>query len=156
MDKPKATFISQIQAPIQCLLRPGVWLPGIRSLHSHQEKWKFNSDSVKDNLDSVLRAVADVVKADRSRSYWDIQTVARGFLRVFVYTRAEWLDIIEIKFIGKTAEVWSFSSGFLPLIIPFACLLNVPLFWIPFLDNGLNKHRINKIVSAMDVAVQRS
>ncbi|XP_059146161.1 uncharacterized protein LOC131933403 isoform X2 [Physella acuta] len=155
MDLPKASLIAQVQAPIQQILRPAVWIPGLRNLHSHQEKWKFKSDSVKDNLDAILRAVADVAKKYRNRSYWDIHTVARGFLRIFVYTKAEWLDIIEISLLGKTAEVWSFSSGFLPLIVPFACILNVPLFWIPFADMGLNKKRIDQIVAAMDLTVDR-
>ncbi|XP_012942979.1 uncharacterized protein LOC106012991 [Aplysia californica] len=159
MGKPWASVVSKVQAPVQNFLRPAVWVPGLRNLHSHRETWTLPSDSHQNNLESVLGALMTVIKEDKSGSFWDVQKndlqVARGFIRVFVYTRAEWLDIIELTFKGTEVQVWSFSSGFLPLFIPFACVLNVPLFWIPFLDNGLNKHRINKIVKAMDVSVDR-
>ncbi|KAH9502442.1 hypothetical protein Btru_075690 [Bulinus truncatus] len=160
MDRPKASIVARVQSVIQCPLRPGVWLPGIRNLHSHREKWKFNNDSITANLEAVVKALDDVIHEDKSRSYWVINKkdirITKGFLQVFVYTKAEWLDIIEIKFTGKNAEVWSFSSGFLPLCIPLACFFNLFLFWIPFLDMKLNRHRINKIVSALHIPVERS
>ncbi|KAI8782758.1 CAunnamed protein product [Biomphalaria glabrata] len=160
MEKSKASIIARLQSGIQCTLRPGVWLPGIRNLHSHKEKWKLNSESVNSNLEAVVKALTEVIQEDKTRSYWLINKkevgLLEGFLQVFVYTRAEWLDIIEIKVSGKNAEVWSFSSGFLPLCVPFACLLNPFLFWIPFHDMKLNKHRINKIISALHIPVERS
>eukprot|EP00042_Codosiga_hollandica_P025179 m.110091 g.110091 ORF g.110091 m.110091 type:complete len:75 (-) comp51791_c0_seq2:666-890(-) len=42
-------------------------------------------------------------------------------------------------------QVKGFSSGFLPLVIPLAPLLNVAFFFVPFSDNNFNEMRMNLI-----------
>ncbi|GFS02369.1 hypothetical protein ElyMa_006443700 [Elysia marginata] len=170
MGEPSITVFSKIQRPIQTFLRPAVWVPGLRNLHSHRETWTFKEDSShQGNLDSILNAINKVIAKDTSKFYWHVQQPAaavgnettplqdsKSFVRIFTFTRAEWLDITEITLSGNKAEVWAFSSGFLPLIIPLACFLNVPFFFFPFLDMGLNKQRMDRIIAEMDAEVQRS
>ncbi|GFN97871.1 hypothetical protein PoB_002437700 [Plakobranchus ocellatus] len=165
MGEPWITIFSKVQRPIQTVLRPAVWIPGLRNLHSTKETWTFESNSHQSNLDSILNAINKVIDKDTSKFFWQVQpppvalgneTDSKSFIRIFTFTRAEWLDITEITLSGNKAEVWAFSSGFLPLIIPFACILNVPLFWIPFLDMDLNKQRLDRIVAEMDKTVGRS
>ncbi|KAK3775763.1 hypothetical protein RRG08_047955 [Elysia crispata] len=165
MGEPSITVFSKIQRPIQTFLRPAVWIPGLRNLHSKRETWTFESTSHQSNLDSILSAINKVIANDTSKFYWQVQqptvplaneTDSKSFVRIFTFTRAEWLDITEISLNGNKAEVWAFSSGFLPLIIPFACFLNVPFFFFPFLDMGLNKLRLDNIVKEMNTTVVRS
>lgn len=165
MGEPSITIFSKLQRPIQTFLRPAVWIPGLRNLHSHSETWTFGSDTHQSNLDSILNAINKVIAKDTSKFYWQVQqpsaavgneTDSKSFIRIYTFTRAEWLDITEITLSGNKAKVWAFSSGFLPLIIPLACFLNVPLFFFPFLDMGLNKQRADRIIAEMDQTVQRS
>ncbi|RUS72014.1 hypothetical protein EGW08_020228 [Elysia chlorotica] len=169
MGEPSITVFSRIQRPIQTFLRPAVWIPGLRNLHSTRETWTFEGGSHQDNLHAIQNAINKVIAKDTSKFYWQVQQPnvplgnettplqdSKSFVRIFTFTRAEWLDITEITLAGNKAEVWAFSSGFLPLIIPLACFLNVPFFFFPFLDMGLNKQRLDRIVAEMDKTVVRS
>ncbi len=89
-----------------------------------------------------------------------------GFLRIYCFTNAKWLDLAEIRIrphkeegscLSKNISLLKFSSlpfsfsvanrlrvafrgfssGFLPLSIPLAPLWNIFLFWIPFYDSNL-------------------
>ena len=33
--------VAQCQAPVQAVLRPGVWLPGVKKLHDFEEEWEI-------------------------------------------------------------------------------------------------------------------
>jgi hypothetical protein len=48
--------IAQCQAPVQACLRPGMWLPGVRNLHSARETWEVKAD-VNTAIDRLVSAV---------------------------------------------------------------------------------------------------
>ena len=61
-----------------------------------------------------------------------------AFVEIKCFTAARFLDLIQIR-IDKDlhAQVKVFSTGVLPLSIPFAPVINLALFFVPFYDNGL-------------------
>ncbi|KAK3596528.1 hypothetical protein CHS0354_013207 [Potamilus streckersoni] len=120
---------SMIQSPIQALVRPAMWLPVLRKFHSYSETWKIDA-SLDNFMTSVLAAVSVLIEMDTAGTYYDVHKVDSkdGFVRIFVLTWAEWLDVIEIKTTGNNVEIF---------------------FWVPFLDFGLNKTRLQKLREAM-------
>ncbi|KAK7088179.1 uncharacterized protein [Littorina saxatilis] len=152
----KATQCSRIQAPVQCCLRPAMWVPGLNQLHSHREKWKTEGSTSQINLDSVREALPRVIQADKTNSDFIVSKVESNFLQIQVVTRAEWLDVIEMWFEDNEIKISAFSSGFLPLCLPGACLFNLAFFWMPFSDMGMNAKRLKWIVSQMNIPVTRS
>ncbi|KAL3858207.1 hypothetical protein ACJMK2_012809 [Sinanodonta woodiana] len=145
---------SMLQSPIQALVKPAMWLPFLRKCHSYSETWKIDA-SPDEFTTSVLNALRCLIEMDDVGSYYDVHTVETedGFIRIFVLTWAEWLDVIEIKRTGNKVKVSSFSTGLLPLCIPFACLLNCVFFWVPFFDFGFNKTRLEKLREAMSPGI---
>lgn len=148
------TIPSMLQAPLQCLLRPAMWIPGIRNIHSHKVTWESDKPSIV-VLKALVSAIDAIKQKDDTGAYYDIHKVNTEtfFLRIFCFTRAEWLDIVEIKVKEGSIQAKSFSSGFLPLFIPFAFILNCAFFWVPFYDNKLNKARLELIKQYTDVAI---
>ncbi|XP_035690773.1 uncharacterized protein LOC118425792 [Branchiostoma floridae] len=152
-------FLSSIQAPVQAAIRPAMWLPGIRNLHSHKETWHSDS-TAPDCLKSLLGAL-EKVKVDSP--YWRKHKVnkvdeERYRVQIFTYTRAEWLDVVEIEFRpgqteGSEAEAASFSSGLFPTLVPLCFVFNTVFFFVPFLDMEYNKKRLDALREAMDVPV---
>lgn len=148
------TLPSMLQAPIQALLRPAMWMPGIRNIHSHSETWESDKPP-EEVLTALVRAIEHIRQRDDTGAYYDIHKVNKEklFLRVFCFTKAEWLDVVEITVKGDCIQAKSFSSGFLPLFIPFAFIINCVFFWFPFYDNKLNKARLELIKHYTDIAI---
>ena len=62
---------------------------------------------------------------------------AQRYIEAHTYTpTAEWLDVVQVWITpdksGSSVRIRSWSSGFLPTIIPLAPLLNMAFFWFPF------------------------
>lgn len=150
----KATQCSRIQAPIQCFLRPAMWIPGLNRLHSVTQTWHSADYNVQKNIECVERALAKVIDKDTTHSDFIVNKVEPDFLQILVFTRAEWLDVIEMEFKDNVIKIWAFSSGFLPLFLPGAFLLNLAFFWVPFMDMGMNKTRLKWIFSQLDIPMQ--
>ncbi|XP_045173616.1 uncharacterized protein LOC123535135 [Mercenaria mercenaria] len=148
------TLSAILQAPVQALLRPSMWLPFVRPLHSYKETWEIDCPK-SEFVSSLLSAVHSVMEQEDNTEFWDIHKVVEDgtFVRIFAFTRAEWLDVIEITYRDGQYEAHSFSSGVIPLVVPFACICNLVLFCAPFLDMGLNKKRLQRIREAMSVSV---
>ncbi|XP_048252326.1 uncharacterized protein LOC125380103 isoform X1 [Haliotis rufescens] len=146
------TLCSSVQAPIQCALRPSMWVPGLKSLHVHREKWRIDQ-SAMDFVETVKTGLATMIQEDQLGTFYDVHKIEKNFVRIFAFTWAEWLDIVEIKLVDNHAEVVSFSSGLLPLSIPFACFINVALFWFPFYGHKFNITRLEKLRTAMGVTI---
>ncbi|KAK7475042.1 hypothetical protein BaRGS_00033723 [Batillaria attramentaria] len=153
--RSRATPCSRAQAPLQSCLRPAMWFPGINRLHSHTEVWRTDTSTPQQNIESIQRALMKVIENDKTRSDFYINKVESYFLQIFVFTRAEWLDVIEMHFEHDKIKIFAFSSGFLPLFLPGACLLNVVFFWVPFLDWGMNEKRLRWLQSQLDVPMER-
>ncbi|KAK6192705.1 hypothetical protein SNE40_004131 [Patella caerulea] len=152
MGPPSISISSRIQSPLG-LLRPGMWLPGVRNFHCHKESWLCDA-SEKDRVTAVLESLKRVKQEDDTNSFYDIHKVTDNFVRIFVFTFVEWLDIIEIEMKPNITHVTAFSSGFLPLCIPFACVINLALFWIPFSDMGQNKRRVDALKERISLQIQ--
>ncbi|XP_067672905.1 uncharacterized protein [Haliotis asinina] len=144
------TLASGVQAPIQSALRPSMWVPGLRDLHVHREKWRIDQTSMN-FVETVKKGLATMIQEDKLGTFYDIHKIEKDFVRIFAFTWAEWLDIVEIKLVDHHAEVVSFSSGLFPLSIPFACILNVAFFWCPFYGHKFNVNRLEKLRTAMGV-----
>lgn len=51
--------IAQAQAPLQACLRPGMWLPGVKNLHSARETWKIKA-GMDTTIDRLVAGVEDI------------------------------------------------------------------------------------------------
>ena len=92
------SWLSKVQAPIQSFLKPGVWLPGVRTSHVYQETWTVRG-SVERALEDVVTAVETV--GMHSKEAQQISKVDREemYVRVFYYTPVcQWLDVLEVTF----------------------------------------------------------
>ncbi|KAH3877434.1 uncharacterized protein LOC127871785 [Dreissena polymorpha] len=147
------TLSTGLQAPVQALMRPSVWLPCCNRLHQWSEIWNVSCSS-NELVDAILEAIRSIQR--ESTETWDVHKVCRetGFMRLFVFTRLEWLDVIEISPCGEHSyQVVSFSSGFLPLFVPFACVINLALFWVPFYDMRINERRTDLLRSSINLPI---
>ncbi|XP_033748002.1 uncharacterized protein LOC117333004 [Pecten maximus] len=146
---------SVLQAPIQSFLRPAMWVPGCNKLHSHKEIWRSDSVGADALLEDIINTVPDLTECDSTGSTYVVNKVdeERGFVRIFAFTWANWLDVMEFTLRGNKLQARSFSSGFLPLSIPFAAILNCVLFWIPFYDKKFNRTRLDALREAMSADV---
>lgn len=64
--------IAQAQAPIQACLRPSMWLPGVRNMHSARETWKIKAglEEARDKLVAGVAAIettAEILKVHKVR-----------------------------------------------------------------------------------------
>ncbi|XP_061166620.1 uncharacterized protein LOC133175516 [Saccostrea echinata] len=146
---------SLLQSPVQALLRPAMWLPIIKNLHSYKEVWTCKKENTV-----ILKAIIDsleMLKAhDKKGTVYDIHKISQDvtFVRIFVFTWAEWLDVMEFKVLNDKVEAYSFSTGLFPLFIPFISIVNCIFFWVPFLDVGLNKNRISSLRTILDADIK--
>jgi hypothetical protein len=141
---------------MQAFLRPAVWIPGMKNLRFHSERW-----NCEENTSQAFDTILEACKGFREqRSLFGsavvIHTARKDtqYIELHTYTKvAEWLDVVQIKLYPKTSgcviKIKSWSSGFLPTIIPLAPLLNVAFFWFPFSgrdsDGWLNSRRCHLI-----------
>lgn len=145
------------QSPIQAAIRPAVWLPGIRSLHSKKETWIIPDATPEVCLENLVSAVA--LLGEREKIHIHKVRPNRNFVQIYSYTEFEWLDIVEIEFQpgqerGTLGKAHSFSTGVLPLMIPLAFLLNMVFFFVPFYDNNFNTMRLERIRCAMKLNIE--
>eukprot|EP00042_Codosiga_hollandica_P025181 m.110082 g.110082 ORF g.110082 m.110082 type:complete len:171 (+) comp51791_c0_seq2:53-565(+) len=141
------SWLARTQAPLQAFLRPALWSPFGKRAHLDKQTWEVDqrpSEAFRTFLSAIEQCQASfklIVSATNPASHT---------AQVLCFTNvAEWLDVIEIEFReaehGSIAEVIGFSSGVVPLLVPFAPILNVALFLIPFSDHQFNRKRLNLI-----------
>ncbi|KAJ7387228.1 hypothetical protein OS493_004202 [Desmophyllum pertusum] len=145
------------QSPIQGVLRPAMWLPGIKNFHSRKETWIIPEATPDVCLEHLISAVA--ILSETEKMHINKVRPGRNFVQIFCYTEAEWLDVVEIEFQpgrerGTLAKARSFSTGLLPLMIPFAFLLNMIFFFVPFYDHNCNKMRLDRIKQHMKLNIE--
>mmetsp|Transcript_22669 Transcript_22669/g.31682 ORF Transcript_22669/g.31682 Transcript_22669/m.31682 type:complete len:219 (-) Transcript_22669:277-933(-) len=150
------TCMSRWQAPIQAFLRPGMWIPGCRAIRYYAEKWTLSCEC-DTALESFIKSV-EYFKVNKGEGTLGNEKIIirendakRHKATIYCFTKtAEYLDVVEVCFsessslAGKdsqegrgkcNATIRSFSSGFIPTLIPLAPLLSVVFFFIPFAGN---------------------
>lgn len=145
------------QSPIQGAIRPAVWIPGIRNLHSKKETWVIPDATPDVCLENLISAVA--ILGETEKMHINKVRPNRNFVQIFCFTEAEWLDVVEIEFQpgqerGTIGKAYSFSTGVLPLMIPFAFLLNMVFFFVPFYDQNYNKMRLDRLRNHMKLSIE--
>ncbi|XP_074643077.1 uncharacterized protein LOC141900195 [Tubulanus polymorphus] len=145
-------YFSRIQGPIQAALRPGIWCLCCQFLRCHRERWHL-SLSVSEHINQLEAAIEKIQQNDPNSTY-QIAKIndLTGFVQIYCYTRAEWLDVMEIDF--NTGKVWSFSSGFFPTWVPLCFVLNSLLFFFPFFDWNVNKNRVEAFRTTLGLSVE--
>eukprot|EP01147_Barroeca_monosierra_P007468 gene7468-544_t len=142
------SFFARAQSGIQTTLRPALWLRPLAHLHSSRKTWSLKNVSIVDAKHQILEAA--VKQASRFQL---AEPQTRGnTIQILSYTKAEWLDVIEFELQQSGSSVLvvahSFSSGLFPVCIPGAPILNMALCFVPFLDHGFNKKRLDAFMQA--------
>eukprot|EP00752_Nemacystus_decipiens_P009971 g8893.t1 len=142
---------------LQVHIQPAMWLPGLRYPHNWWETWSVATAEPEVCVKDIGRAIENVAVAAASpEGIGGGQMVFQlaglrysaeegaGYARMICVSKARWLDIVELRVYkpeggGEGCEVAAhgYSTGFLPLKIPLAFLLNIPLCFIPFSDNKI-------------------
>lgn len=110
--------IAQAQAPLQACLRPGMWLPGVKNLHSARETWKIKA-GMDTTIDRLVAGVEDI-ETEEHLVVHEVSTDCicyirfvfsqliqvnkeRNYVEIFVFTPGcNWLDVVEVRFsLGK-------------------------------------------------------
>ncbi|XP_043238924.1 uncharacterized protein LOC122390251 isoform X1 [Amphibalanus amphitrite] len=155
---PAALYsLTRWQADLQGALRPGRWLPGLRTPHMFEETWRAGSTPSVCLL-ALVRAAKQLragVKCQvKTMSEWSSQ--ARATLHFFTASLS-WLDVVDVDFVsvdGSTIiTLRSFSSGLLPVSLPLAPLLNACLFFFPFYDFDQNRCWIGALKQVFDLEI---
>lgn len=137
---------------------PAAWVPGVRAFHT--ASCKFELRTPLDKVPAVVAAAVDSILMDPPGycSRMEVQPQnADGTLSIWSFTERGWLDIIELKLSaiseGTLVEASGWSSGFVPLSIPGASLLNIASFWVPF--SGVSSDRIDLLKEHMSAAAEK-
>eukprot|EP00512_Aurantiochytrium_limacinum_P000310 CAMPEP_0171486596 /NCGR_PEP_ID=MMETSP0958-20121227/1177_1 /TAXON_ID=87120 /ORGANISM="Aurantiochytrium limacinum, Strain ATCCMYA-1381" /LENGTH=158 /DNA_ID=CAMNT_0012019491 /DNA_START=245 /DNA_END=721 /DNA_ORIENTATION=- len=114
-------------------MRPALLLPGVRNFHSEVHTWTVEA-SVEETIDALWKA------SDELDNYVPVERTANTVVIDYLTKAAKWLDQMTITVSSKdgvtVCEVTDGSTGFLPLVIPLAPILNIFFCWFPFGDNG--------------------
>eukprot|EP00924_Labyrinthula_sp_SR-Ha-C_P006425 maker-scaffold_57-snap-gene-1.5-mRNA-1 protein AED:0.02 eAED:0.02 QI:115/1/1/1/0.66/0.5/4/31/179 len=128
----KAQRYAQIQVP------SGTWLKFALGSHQEIEEWTFTG-TLSETYESLLSAVGEL--DPKIYDLWKKSSSEESaFIKVTVITPgAKWLDLVELKLRkGEEGETVvaarAYSTGFLPLSIPLAPILNIAFCWFPFQD----------------------
>ncbi|KXJ21865.1 hypothetical protein AC249_AIPGENE12180 [Exaiptasia diaphana] len=140
------------QSPIQAILRPAMWLPGVKKLHSARETWILPQATVDVCVDKLIEAVDEL--GEKEKMHVNKVNRNKNFVQIFSFTNNEWFDVVEIEFqpgreSGSIAKARSFSTGLFPTCCPCALILNVIFCFAPFLDKGVNTARLERIRTHM-------
>jgi hypothetical protein len=123
------------QVASQARLRPAVWSPRVARFHSTELVWTLRC--------SVAQGVAELLALTRELADcgWSVHSVDEGrgcVVLNWLTPRLKWLDQARFRFEaygqGCKVDIYAYSTGFLPLIVPFAPVLNCALFFVPFMD----------------------
>jgi hypothetical protein len=140
MSIKKPNIYLSLQADVQNKLRPADWVTCIFNFHSEEAEWTFDPTITKEE---ALKAITE---AGNSLNDFYLRSIDGDAIVFDYFTRtAKWMDQVCVKLVSNQgssckAIVLCKSTGVFPLSIPFAPILNVFFFWIPFGDGGKNAH----------------
>jgi hypothetical protein len=144
----------QFQAGLQRMFQPGTWIPALKKLHSEEVEYTFDPTMTVESIKDAIVVAAQRETKDCFPRLWNGNS-----LQIDVFTPgAKWLDVITITLFGSSssankgysAKVVCNSTGFLPMSIPLAPVLNLFLFWMPFGDNGQSARQHYALAKAIN------
>jgi hypothetical protein len=136
-------------------LSPAAWLPILSAGHQASQRFTLPSLDIDSTPAMVETAVETMcIQPARYNSYMEVRPVQRdAIIDVWAVTKLGWLDLMRIDFKrddatgGTQIHVRGWSTGFFPLSIPGAALLNVACFFIPF--GGVSYLRVDEFKQAL-------
>ncbi|CAM9398793.1 unnamed protein product, partial [Choristocarpus tenellus] len=156
---------------LQKVLKPAIWLPGLRYPHNWRETWNvagsLSPDAVLKDVGHAMEKMKVVDEGEagflfhlEGLKYSASDESGRAWM--VILTKNRWMDIVEINVHKKTGgseveiEAHGYSTGLLPLCIPGAVLLNVVLCFFPFSDRQIiGKEWMPMLRKHMDFEVTR-
>ena len=161
MPSRKLTFWEALQCPLAAYVSPAAWVPILSAGHKTSTTFVMPSVPVETAPHLVEASVAKMlVEPVRFNSYMEMQPNYDSRIDVWVVTQLGWLDLMRVNYskdesTGRTLiRVAGWSTGFLPLTIPGAALLNIALFFVPF--GGVSFARLGEFKDAMQEAAGSS
>ncbi|GBO30151.1 hypothetical protein AVEN_187914-1 [Araneus ventricosus] len=160
-EAPEALCLCSGQGSIQAKIRPGVWIPGIRSLHVYEETWKIAANPVvcsKDVLQSVTKLRRRSLRGNVFTIGYVEEKAECSRVEILVFTRCRNVYVIRLRFVneesaGCIGHVRAFSSGIFPSWFPLNFVFSSILFFVPFYDMGQNAKWINILKSQMTIPI---
>jgi hypothetical protein len=114
----------------------------MKNLRLHHEKYACDQSSSNtfDVIESVCRSLEHKGLLDGELVTLITNNKPELFLELYVYTKMEFLDVMQIKIMKGSSmqtedcivDLISWSSGFCPTSVPLAPLFSVVFFWVPF------------------------
>ena len=89
-------MFSTSQASLHVLLRPGLWIPGLRTPHVYQETWRTEGSS-----DSAFKDILGAIEDVSVRCRLHVRSVddEKLFIRAMSFTKkCSWVDVLEFQF----------------------------------------------------------
>ncbi|GIZ03700.1 uncharacterized protein CEXT_338121 [Caerostris extrusa] len=121
-EAPEALCLCIAQGSIQAKIRPGVWIPLIRSLHVYEESWKISANPIVCSKD-VLQAVTKLHRRSLKGTVFTIGYVEEkaecSRIEILVFTRCRNVYVIQLNF--KVEESVCIAHGVV-LFSPPSCI----------------------------------
>jgi len=156
----QACCLCRCQANFQAVLRPAVWIPGLRTPHQYTEEWRIGTNPGV-CLQEVLIAVKKLNVVCEGGNVYEINKIINDtFLEVLVYTRMQCLYVLDFRFLsdpetgGTNIKVRSFATGWLPVCIPLSFLLNMLLFLVPFYDWAKSNKWVHRVRETLTLEIR--
>lgn len=138
------SFVSSVQGPVQDAIAPGHWIGQFIGINSKTETWDFPRNKPAEVSAALVEVLDDLTPDRRVKLLIPEFEVARAdatAVHVRTWTKAEWLDALDVKFADETesgcvATASFYATGFFPTIVPLAPILNVAMSWFPFASPG--------------------
>jgi len=139
------SIFSSLQAPIQDIISPGHWLGQFVGINSRTVEWtKFPPPTTKEEASKALvEVINDLTPIQLTKlcmPNYAITTSTTSNVHVRTWTKNEWLDSLDVQFIGEkttcTAKASFYATGFVPTSIPGAPIINTAFAWFPFASPG--------------------
>ncbi|CAM9335883.1 unnamed protein product [Discosporangium mesarthrocarpum] len=146
----------------QKTIKPGILLPGFRFPHNWKERWTV-PDADPEDVTKDIGVAADRMMMGAEDGYIYHLDELRysvsgkiGHATLIILTKSRWMDMVDFEVrkpadggAGSVVLAHGYSTGFLPVSIPLAPILNIPLCILPFSDGmvirkkwmaGIQKH----------------
>lgn len=162
-EAPEASCLCTAQGNIQARIRPGMWIPLIRSLHVYEETWSIAANPVVCSQD-VLHAVSQLRTRSLRGNVFTVGLVQEGaensHLEILVYTKMRYVFVIRLNFNadstsgGTVARARSFATGVMPAWFPLGFFFSCLFFFVPFHDCGFSALWLRMLRKSMTIPIE--